>query len=202
MEIWKDIKGHEGSYQVSNAGKVRSVLRTVKSRHGKRVADGMMIRPFVCHGYYRVKLRKDSLQYKFYVHRLVAEAFVSNPHKKPIINHINGIKSDNRIENLEWVTNSENIRHAYDTGLRNPNRPYRRFNNEQIIQIRLLANSMGLKLVASKFNTTPKDIRGILKRSSLLKAIEWIKDNLKPDQVFEEDQLIEWGRKSNTTKAK
>ena len=69
-------------------------------------------------GYMSLELRMSDTNKRHLVHRLIAEAFISNPDNKPIVNHINGIKTDNRIENLEWCTQSENIRHAIDTGLR------------------------------------------------------------------------------------
>jgi hypothetical protein len=68
-------------------------------------------------GYWKIILFSKNIQKSYYVHRLIAQAFIPNPNNMPCVNHINGIKTDNSISNLEWCTRSENIRHAYDNGL-------------------------------------------------------------------------------------
>jgi hypothetical protein len=73
--------------------------------------------PFNCNGYLRVSLSSNNKFKKYLIHRLVAESFIENMENKPFVNHINGNKSDNRLENLEWCNNSENMIHAYKTGL-------------------------------------------------------------------------------------
>ena len=109
MEEWRIIEGTDGVYEVSNTGKVRS---NNYLGHGKTKE----LKPFNNGGYKRIKLPK---KYKVdtLVHRLVAAAFIPNPDNLPCVNHINGIKDDNRIENLEWCTVSGNIHHAVKTGL-------------------------------------------------------------------------------------
>lgn len=108
-EVWKDIKGYENKYRVSNTGKVWSCYR-----------DALMsIRPNSC-GYPHIKLydtRYARARRAMTIHRLVALAFIPNPLKKPDINHINGIKTDNRVCNLEWITVEENNKHALENGL-------------------------------------------------------------------------------------
>jgi hypothetical protein len=114
MEIWKTIKGFEGQYEISNIGNLRSVDRLVEHyKGGKRLCKGSNknIR-LNDKGYYRCNLKKDGKRYDFTVHRLVAIAFLEKPFGKDIINHINGIKTDNRVENLEWCNSSENTIHA------------------------------------------------------------------------------------------
>ena len=103
-EIWKDVIDYEGIYQVSNLGNVKSL------KFNKEKILKLMPRS----GYLRVELNQKSHS----VHRLVLHTFVGLNETKPQVNHINGIKSDNRLINLEWVTQSENIRHAINTGLK------------------------------------------------------------------------------------
>lgn len=107
-EELKDIVGYEGMYQVSNLGRVKSL------KFGKNL---ILKSGFSAKGYLLLKLSKNNTSKTFRVHRLVAAAFIKNPHKKSDINHINGIKDDNRVENLEWNTRSENIQHAFSIGL-------------------------------------------------------------------------------------
>ena len=105
-EIWKDIEGYKGKYQVSNRGNVKSLnyRRTGKERILKPDDNG--------HGYLHVQLWKDGKVKRYLVHRLVACAFIPNPNNLPQVNHLSEDKTDNSLENLEWVTCSENINHG------------------------------------------------------------------------------------------
>lgn len=103
MEIWKDIEGYEGLYQVSNLGRIKS-FKTSKPKIMKNQSDNR--------GYLQIGLIKDKKRKNFKIHRLVAEAFIENEFKKPQINHINEDKTDNRAINLEWVNQSENINYG------------------------------------------------------------------------------------------
>lgn len=121
MEIWKDIENYEGLYQVSNLGRVKSLGRVVKRTDGRiRTLKERIRKPVLdTKGYVITNLYKESKGKNFYVHRLVAETFIDNVDNKLEVNHINGVKDDNRLVNLEWNTRSENIQHAVDTGLLN-----------------------------------------------------------------------------------
>ena len=111
-EIWKDIKGYEGKYQVSNKGNIKSL-----KQFNKRGVDLIIKLGKNNTGYTIVRLTKNNKLKTPLVHRLVAQAFIPNPDNKPQVNHKNGNKADNTVENLEWVTRSENQKHAYETGL-------------------------------------------------------------------------------------
>ena len=117
-EIWKDIVGFEGEYQVSNCGRVRSVDRigTHVNYKGKTVKvpyKGRVLRPGDSRGYLSVLLNSKPIK----VHRLVASTFIENPDNLPVVNHIDGNKKNNNVKNLEWVTQKQNIKHAKDHGL-------------------------------------------------------------------------------------
>jgi hypothetical protein len=116
MEQWKDIKGFEGMYQVSNIGNVKSLDRIVWNGKVHHLLKGRIMKPKGVK-YNEIHLCKDNKIKKCYIHRLVAEAFISNPHNKPQVNHLNGLHTDNRIENLEWCTSKENNQHAWANGL-------------------------------------------------------------------------------------
>jgi len=121
-EVWKNVVGYEGLYQVSNKGRVYSFgvdfIKDNKKRHF--VKSGILKATPTHDGYLRVRLYKYKKGKDLRIHRIVADAFVENddPKNKIIVNHINGDKSDNNAENLEWCTYTENAIHAFKTGLR------------------------------------------------------------------------------------
>ena len=119
VEVWKDIVGYEGLYQVSTLGRIKSLKRVVrwfsKNHWCERIDNEKILTQEVnSTGYSTVKFHVFGKKIKKNVHRIVAAAFIPNPFKKETINHKNGIRSDNRVENLEWATYSENNQHAYD----------------------------------------------------------------------------------------
>lgn len=109
QEIWKDIKGFEGYYQVSNFGNVKSLYRIVKRGTNYKSVNERILRPYFHGGYPEVVLTISGNKRTFPIHRLVAEAFIPNPNNLPIINHKDENPSNNCVDNLEWCTYSYNL---------------------------------------------------------------------------------------------
>ena len=120
IELWKDIKNYEGIYQVSNLGRIKTLDKYVNCLYEqKRLIKSREIKTFKNNsGYYIVSLYQNNKSKKFLVHRLVAEAFIPNLNNKKEVNHIDGNKENNCVENLEWVTAKGNILHATKNKLR------------------------------------------------------------------------------------
>jgi hypothetical protein len=119
IEIWKSIQGFEDIYEISNLGMV--IRKSILTKNGNNYhfcKEKELISTFYNNGYFRIGLTKNSKQVKFYIHRLVAIAFIPNPKNKPQVNHKDGDKTNNNDWNLEWSTISENSIHAFNLGLR------------------------------------------------------------------------------------
>ena len=143
--------------EVSNFGEVKSHGKIIKGE----ITSG---------GYCRVHISHKGVQYKFLVHRLVAEAFILNPKHLPEVNHIDGNKQNNSVDNLEWCTRSQNTSHAFKTGLRNYNgckNPHSKLTQSEVETIRRIYvrgkhcenNSYGL---AKRYNVSPKTIQNVV----------------------------------------
>ena len=111
-EMWREVEGFDGLYYISNIGRVKSFSI-------KKINEGKMMKVSYKHGYVYVALTKNKIQKWFRVHRLVGSAFLPKIEGKSMLNHKDGNKKNNRVDNLEWCTRSENMRHAFDTGLVN-----------------------------------------------------------------------------------
>lgn len=112
-EEWKGIRGYEGCYEISSHGRVKSVERFV----GYIVSEKILKPEITCWGYERILLSIQGFASKASVHRLVAEHFLENDELLPIVNHLDGNKRNNFVENLEWCTAARNNQHARDLGL-------------------------------------------------------------------------------------
>ena len=166
MEIWKDIKGYEGKYQVSSIGRVQSLDRIIIGKNGgKYFHNGKVLSPETDKdGYKRLSLCKKHKT----VHRLVAEAFIDNPLNKKEVNHKNCIKSDNRIENLEWSTRKENLQHSYDNGLKRQgeNSGASKLKEADIKYIRENYPKLSQQKLANMFNVTRPCIGYIIRNQT------------------------------------
>ena len=169
-EEWRDVLGFEELYQVSNLGNVRTV---------KRGEATVMSQKEHWNGYLSVHLRNKGVERRASVHRLVAEAFIPNPDGLRDVNHKNGIKTDNRVENLEWLSHSDNIKHAYQ--MKEPKEPL--IKDEKIRKaVRAWAEVDGIYAVeiVSKYQLISLDEQC---------SIEFFKE-IYPDYVHNEEHTI------------
>ena len=145
-EIWKDVVGYEGRYRISSIGRILSLDRPVETVRGNfsytNRINGRLLKTRLLQtgGYESVTLSKNHIPKQYLVHRLIALAFIPNPENKKTVNHKNGIKTANYLENLEWSTQSENVCHAHATGLTNPlkgeRQPSAKLTDSDVIKIR------------------------------------------------------------------
>lgn len=171
-EIWKDIPGYEGLYQVSTLGKIKSLPKKWIVRNGGTHITKEFIRngEIGRGGYLYINLCKRSKPKTFLIHRIIAQTFIFNLGNKPCINHKDGNKLNNNVENLEWCTYSENHKHAYK--LRLMNREGERHHLHKLTEIQVMEikkimknknNERGIwAKIAKKFNVHPMTISGIV----------------------------------------
>jgi hypothetical protein len=168
-EEWRDIPGYEGSYQVSNLGNVKSLKRL--DSIGRQVRE-RILKPFLDrNGYFMVNLVIENKSITSKIHRLVADVFIENKEDKPQVNHLNGIKTDNKVGNLEWTTRSENMKHAFKIGLcsnAGEKNPSSKLNIEQVAEIRKLIKKYSRKELARKFNVSYSTIVNVVKFNNWL----------------------------------
>jgi hypothetical protein len=167
-EIWKDISGHENVYQISNFGRIKSL----KKRCGYE--EKIMKQSVTQRGYMQIILRKNGYKITYLVHRLVLQTFIKESLLQ--VNHKNGVKTDNRLDNLEYCTGSENMKHAHETGLQINKKGElscrSKLSDSQVKQIKDILKNPDLKhgdkkKIAQKFNVVP----GVL--YAIEKGITW-----------------------------
>lgn len=166
-EIWKDIKDFEGRYQISNLGRVKSLTRTITEKNtGKTyVLYGKILKErHMSNGYIQACLCKNSKYTYKYVHRLVAQAFISNPNNLKQVNHIDCIKTNNSVKNLEWCSHLFNSKHAAQNGLfkRGENHHQTTLTDNQVKKIKtLLKKGLTQVEIASMFKVSKNVINTI-----------------------------------------
>jgi hypothetical protein len=117
--IWKDIEGFENIYKINNIGIVKSLDKKLRIGNGFYIKKGRIIKPYMNNsGYLRINLYDNKIKIAYYLHRLLAQTFIINTLSKKEVNHKDGNKLNNNLDNLEWVTSSENKKHAFRIGLK------------------------------------------------------------------------------------
>lgn len=168
IEKWKDIKGFESAYMVSNTGRIKSKDRTIESGRGWNVTRKSKVIKLSINkatGYYMINLNCRGKKYPKLIHRLVAQAFIPNKLSKETVNHKDGNKLNNHVSNLEWATRSEQNIHASKMGLKKftgVNHSQHKLTESQVIEIR----SRKIKPLGSEFGVSDMTISDILKRRS------------------------------------
>ena len=136
-EIWKDIEGYEGLYQVSNLGRVKR-LKRFKKNHSKLqlVPEKILNQTLSNNGYYMVGISVNKMRKCFLVHRLIAKSFIDNPYNYDEVNHKDGNKLNNSINNLEWCTQKQNVIHSYNNCLNSRKKKVKQLDkNRNVIKI-------------------------------------------------------------------
>lgn len=159
-EIWKDIDGYEGIYQVSSHGKIKSLDKIINGGGARQyIRKGRIRKPVSTEkGYLRVLLTNNGKRKGYFVHRLVALAFLAKDHSRKHVNHINHIKSDNLVSNLEWVTPAENNQKSID--FYNRSLKYDEFKVLSIITF--FKTGLNISKIANIFNAPYTSIKNIV----------------------------------------
>lgn len=167
-EIWKDIDINGVKFVVSSEGRLARLLNPYLKKNKKRPDNA-----YLC-----VNISTNGKLKSFKVHRLVAQAFIPNPENKPQVNHISGVKTDNRVENLEWVTANENMLHAFKIGLNHSKEKHYKSKltnaqREEIIKSYIpFSRNFGTRALAKKYNVSHEAISSLIRKYSISSVSE------------------------------
>lgn len=181
MEIWKDIAGYEGLYQVSNLGNVKSLpkIKINGKSSSYMTKEKILKKSRTSTGYWKIDLKVNGERKSFKVHRLVAFAFIPVIQGKNQVNHIDGNPLNNEVGNLEWCDQSENMIHAYETGLKPTNL---RLKKDEIINS--YNNGMSVRNLCKKYNVGYKSVKEMLDNNGVhIRSLGESKDVYNIDKV-------------------
>lgn len=181
LENWKPVKGYEDLYAVSNTGMVKSYDRKVWNGNGYYNKKGRILKKSkTTTGYWKVELYKAGKRKSKKIHRLVAKSFIPRVDGKNLINHKDGNPLNNNVNNLEWCNQSENMQHAYDTGLIDSN--FTKY-KEEITREYIVNKDTNVKGLSQKYNCSETSIRKHLKNKGIkIRGISHVKDIYKIDR--------------------
>ena len=174
MERWRNVKGLESYYQISDKGNIRSKDRKVNRGYGEYLKRGKELKKTLSpHGYHVVVLKVNGKTINKRIHRLVAEAFLEKPEGKELVNHKDGVKTNNKLENLEWCDHAENMKHAIETGLAHSN--LKKFEKEILEEYK--KGNVSVDFLSKKYKTSPKNLKLFLieKGIDVKSVADWIR---------------------------
>jgi len=162
---WKPIIGYEGLYEISSSGLVKSLDRFEIAGNKTRIRRERILKPGLARGYLRVVLCKEGKIKNFAIHSLVAKHFLGEKNHGCIINHKNGKKTFNSVDNLEWCSRKENSEHAQRTGLyaRGESHYKARLSSEDVTMIKEMSRFFGNVTMAKKYHVSISAIQDIVK---------------------------------------
>lgn len=177
MEIWKDIKGYEGLYQISNLGNIKSLRKWngARGKHYYEPCERILTPTDNGYGYSIIGLQKNCIRKNHYVHRLVAEAFIPNPNNYPQINHKDYNRKNNNVDNLEWCTSKQNTQYS-SVNMRKPkNNPKKSNTGERFIVYREKKKSYRVIVNKKEYGNRKTLEEAIELRNKILEETNYVK---------------------------
>lgn len=194
QEEWISIPSYEGYYEVSNLGRVKSVARIKSANRGGKYfkPEKILANAVDNSGYVRLLLAKEGVKKKLKLSRLVALCFIPNPENKPYVNHIDCNKLNDTYTNLEWCTQVENVKHAYENHLRSSNKGKRHayhFSHEKAKEVREIykLKQLNQREIAEKYQVSIATINGIINNKIWKVPENYNNDNTTKESINKEE---------------